>query len=248
MSIFDAILTGCDIVKEIAKDAASSTFDYVTDKALDATDNFEKNANKKLDKLGNNIEAVLGIGDYQNSSLKNRLFGIFSTQTQSNRKKIEYGDIIGVNRGSYQHYAVYIGNDRVIHYSSANSDLGESNVIREDNISKFLRGEKEYFVFDCEANEKHKLKINTGALCLSANLYYSRKFLDMIMEDKLIVIYSPEETVQRAKSRLGENSYNLVTNNCEHFAIWCKTGVSKSTQVDNILKFLVKVTIPVIRI
>ena len=44
--------------------------------------------------------------------------------------------------------------------------------------------------------------------------------------------YSPEETVNRARSRLGEKKYNLVFNNCEHFAIWCKYGENKSIQVD----------------
>lgn len=44
--------------------------------------------------------------------------------------------------------------------------------------------------------------------------------------------YSPEETVHRAKSRLGEGSFNLLTNNCEHVSMWCKTGQSKSMQVN----------------
>ncbi len=44
-------------------------------------------------------------------------------------------------------------------------------------------------------------------------------------------MYSPKETVERALSRVGENKYNLLLNNCEHFAIWCKTGVSESYQV-----------------
>ena len=48
-------------------------------------------------------------------------------------------------------------------------------------------------------------------------------------------LYSPEETVARARSRLGETSYNFFTNNCEHFAIWCKTGVSESLQVNGML-------------
>jgi cell wall-associated NlpC family hydrolase len=43
--------------------------------------------------------------------------------------------------------------------------------------------------------------------------------------------YSPEETLRRARSRLGEKSYNLLFNNCEHFALWCKTGISLSRQV-----------------
>jgi hypothetical protein len=51
-------------------------------------------------------------------------------------------------------------------------------------------------------------------------------------------LYSPAETVERAKSRIGENRYNLVTNNCEHFAIWCKTGVSESHQVKKFLESL----------
>lgn len=33
-----------------------------------------------------------------------------------------------------------------------------------------------------------------------------------------------EQVVARALSRLGERGYDLVENNCEHFAVWCKTG------------------------
>ncbi len=48
-------------------------------------------------------------------------------------------------------------------------------------------------------------------------------------------LYTPQETIQRAKSRLGETEYNLAFNNCEHFAIWCKTGLHQSHQVDAVL-------------
>ncbi|AFZ35887.1 phage shock protein A (PspA) family protein [Stanieria cyanosphaera PCC 7437] len=37
--------------------------------------------------------------------------------------------------------------------------------------------------------------------------------------------------VERAESRLGEQKYNLLFNNCEHFATWCKTGISDSKQI-----------------
>ena len=43
--------------------------------------------------------------------------------------------------------------------------------------------------------------------------------------------YPLDEVVQRACSRLGEAKYNPFTNNCEHFAHWCKTGRNKSRQV-----------------
>ncbi|PIK36364.1 hypothetical protein BSL78_26808 [Apostichopus japonicus] len=32
----------------------------------------------------------------------------------------------------------------------------------------------------------------------------------------------PEEVLQRARSKLGENRYNILTYNCKHFASWCK--------------------------
>ena len=44
--------------------------------------------------------------------------------------------------------------------------------------------------------------------------------------------YSPQETVSRARSRIGENDYRLLTNNCEHFCNWCRSGVSRSAQVE----------------
>ena len=39
--------------------------------------------------------------------------------------------------------------------------------------------------------------------------------------------------MRRAYLRLGERNYNLISNNCEHFAIWCRTNISTSSQVRN---------------
>ncbi|KAK7089955.1 hypothetical protein V1264_009828 [Littorina saxatilis] len=39
-----------------------------------------------------------------------------------------------------------------------------------------------------------------------------------------------ERVVERAKSRLGRSSYNALTDNCEHFAMWCFNGTKKSEQ------------------
>jgi predicted DNA binding CopG/RHH family protein len=47
--------------------------------------------------------------------------------------------------------------------------------------------------------------------------------------------YIPDVVVERAKSRLKEQEYNLLSNNCEHFASWCKTGISDSKQIRNYL-------------
>ena len=52
----------------------------------------------------------------------------------------------------------------------------------------------------------------------SAYLIYHREYLN------------GEDVVCNAKSRLGERKYDLATNNCEHFATWCKTCISSSEQ------------------
>ncbi|WP_320675911.1 lecithin retinol acyltransferase family protein [Prochlorococcus sp. MIT 1300] len=41
-------------------------------------------------------------------------------------------------------------------------------------------------------------------------------------------------TLRRAMSRIGEQKYNLLFNNCEHFANWCKTGRHRSVQLENL--------------
>ena len=43
-------------------------------------------------------------------------------------------------------------------------------------------------------------------------------------------------TLGRALGRLGEQRYNLIFNNCEHFAHWCKTGRHRSAQVEGWLQ------------
>jgi hypothetical protein len=44
-----------------------------------------------------------------------------------------------------------------------------------------------------------------------------------------------DEVARRARSRLGENRYNLLTNNCEHFCEWCVRGEHRSYQVDELV-------------
>lgn len=39
------------------------------------------------------------------------------------------------------------------------------------------------------------------------------------------------DVVARAKSRIAEDRYRILTNNCEHFCTWCVSGVGRSRQV-----------------
>ena len=46
---------------------------------------------------------------------------------------------------------------------------------------------------------------------------------------------SGQEIAARARSRIGENGYRLLANNCEHFCEWCSSGRGRSRQVDRLI-------------
>lgn len=49
------------------------------------------------------------------------------------------------------------------------------------------------------------------------------------------VAYSGIEIAARACSRLGEDAYDVLRNNCEHFCSWCLSGAARSPQVERLL-------------
>jgi Lecithin retinol acyltransferase len=61
--------------------------------------------------------------------------------------------------------------------------------------------------------------------------------IDVFCGDGIITIrpYSemanPDQTIARAMSKIDDAAYDLVFNNCEHFATWCVTGRHDSDQV-----------------
>lgn len=46
--------------------------------------------------------------------------------------------------------------------------------------------------------------------------------------------FDAHEVVARARSRLGENRYPVLSNNCEHVCEWCLHGNSRSLQVEHL--------------
>ncbi len=56
---------------------------------------------------------------------------------------------------------------------------------------------------------------------------------DLVTAREYASCHAPDAVLERARSRIGEQGYNLVFNNCEHFARWCKTGDHDSEQVND---------------
>jgi hypothetical protein len=54
---------------------------------------------------------------------------------------------------------------------------------------------------------------------------------DIAVRQHAAARFAGQDAVRRAQSRLGENEYRLLTNNCEHFVSWCLNGQARSQQV-----------------
>jgi len=149
---------------------------------------------------------------------------------------LQPGDIVGIKRkgGVYEHYAVYIGDNKVIHYAAENGDFTGNITIHEAPINEFLREDSSFFVVHFDENGKFEKIYQQGGEFFSRISDFG-DLQKMVRSCPDYHLYTPEETIQRAKSRLGENKYSLEDNNCEHFAFWCKTGLSDSHQVNNVI-------------
>ncbi len=44
--------------------------------------------------------------------------------------------------------------------------------------------------------------------------------------------FDRDEVIERARSRLGEDRYLILSNNCEHFCEWCVCGESRCRQIE----------------
>lgn len=116
------------------------------------------------------------------------------------------GDMIRIKTGSIYHYGVYCSDQEVMQFGLA-PNLRQ-NVA--DNLIEVCSSTIDEFVQD--------------------------SFLEVAQLDKkeLKKRVPPKKTVQLAKSRLGEKGYNIIYNNCEHFAYECVMGEKKCSQADDL--------------
>ncbi len=118
---------------------------------------------------------------------------------------IKPGDHISFNAGIHSHHGIYCGD---IAYK--NRDY--KNIVIHFE-SKLKSGE-----ISCLSLDQFAQRAGNRRICI-------RQYQEG-------TCHSPEEVIRRAVSRLGETNYNLLLNNCEHFANWCKTGKNFSRQVN----------------
>ena len=113
------------------------------------------------------------------------------------------GDMVRVKVNSQMdHYGVYISDDEIIQFGKNPSlRLGVS--------------ESDVRVLSTDINE-----FRDGGFPEFADLSFSEKMKR----------FKTEKIIENARSRIGEAGYNIIYNNCEHFAYECIFGKKYSSQ------------------
>ena len=119
-------------------------------------------------------------------------------------KEPYFGAHIRVQVQSIYHHGIYIGNDEVIQFGLP------IDMLRPKEEVKVLKSSVEEF-------------LQGGFLEVRI---FDRKERKIKNDDQKIV--------EIAISKLGEDGYDIVHNNCEHFANFCVFNKKESQQVDNI--------------
>lgn len=119
-------------------------------------------------------------------------------------KKAAFGDMIRVKTGALYHYGIYVSDSEIVQFGLNPALWGASP---EKDITVCASGIDTF--------------LNGGKMEVA--------HFEQTEPQK-----NAEQTVEKARSRIGEGGYSLLYNNCEHFAFECKTGKKYCFQTESV--------------
>ncbi len=119
-------------------------------------------------------------------------------------KPLQKGDMIRAKLGSVYHYGIFVSEDEVIQFGPPPT-------------AQAMRNSASFAVISTD------IDAFCGGVIVEAAVPETRE------ERKR---FSAGKTVKRARAALGTTGYDLIHNNCEHFAYECVYGVKRSTQAE----------------
>ena len=160
--------------------------------------------------------------------LLSRFLGARAESITSSRHKRELmrGDVICVRDGFSNRYGVWTGKN-VIMYGN---NLHEIKEVHERSLKNFLGGATSYSICLFSQKYRHPRRIESispiqGVVMPQQKIW---RMLKQAEKSRRYRCYSPEETAVRAEKAIGRDNFA----NSEHFAVWCKTGIAESHELE----------------
>ncbi len=116
------------------------------------------------------------------------------------------GDMIRIQLGSFYHMGIFVSENEIIQFGLPPVPEYRTDLDKVEVVATDID------VFSC------------GKIVEVAQ---------MSLKEKLRR-FSPQKTIELARSRIGEKGYNIIHNNCEHFAYECVFGIKYCSQVESL--------------
>lgn len=131
------------------------------------------------------------------------------------------GDHVFVDRSVfgiklYEHHGIYVGDDMVVHYNG----LARGIVLEKSCFEEILSN-----VVPLDKRNIAKVEMTSLEEFASGDIWQIKEHAN--------APFSGADIALCAKARVGEQKYNLLINNCEHFCNECVFGEHVSQQVQN---------------
>jgi hypothetical protein len=128
--------------------------------------------------------------------------------------------------GVFVHHGIDCGDGTVIHFTGETWTTPRS--VQRTPLKEFARGAE---VASRDYHEFFERLQRPEELPRRMTIRWRRELMRLAGSEGQSKAFAADAVIERAESRLGRADFDLVFNNCEHFATWCKTGISDSEQV-----------------
>lgn len=127
------------------------------------------------------------------------------------------GDAVEFRRGLYSHWAIYLGNEKVIHVTG----IGEGGTFDSCNPSHVFSVSGKRFK-KATVRIDNYFHVARGSTAAMKNNFKDNKFPRRPVK----------EIIETAMQMIGDIEYNLFLQNCEHFVSFCRNGTPLSDQIE----------------
>lgn len=159
------------------------------------------------------------------------LGSLLGTQAESiassqHKRELVRGDVICVRDGFSNRYGVWTGKN-VIMYGNGLHGIKD---VHKRSLKKFLRGASGYSICLFPKKYGHPRRIEAISPIQGVVMPQNKiwRMLERAEKAKRYKWYSPEETAVRAEKAIGRSNFA----SSEHFAVWCKTGIAESHELE----------------
>jgi len=150
------------------------------------------------------------------------------------RQQVQYGDAAYVADDGARRFGIWTG-DAFVQYAHDPSGVRR---VHEVHLHGFLRGASRLYVcrFPRKYGRPDEIQIPLCGIVMPTDRYLLH-LLERKYKQAVYHLYSPEQTVRRAKSCLGKDNFS----SSEDFALWCKTGITECGNLHTLLQILERV-------